>query len=715
MADALRLSFPEPDIALLEFDVPGKSVNVLSHSVLEEFSAQLDALESRGNVAGLVIGSAKPTGFLAGADIREFVASLQSGNTDVVAMCQFGQNLFRRLATMPFVTIAAIHGVCLGGGAELSAWCDRRVMTLDDRTEYGCPEVKLGLFPGWGGTVRLPRLIGLANAVELITGGESIDARQALTLGLAWDTPAPEQLLASAIRAIRAAKQNDRYLAHREAANRPIAMSPTELSFLGATASALIQRETHGNYPAPQLALEVMLESSSLSLDDALKHEAEGFGRVFGSPVNKALINVFFLTERAKKPPAGLTSEAAPAKLQQVGVVGAGIMGAGIAAANVKRELATTLVDASAPALEKGMREVMQDIAYDKKTKRPDPARALRLGAKLYSSTTTESLSACDLVVEAIVENPNAKQQLYTQLENIVRAEAVIASNTSTIPITRLAKSLQHPERFCGIHFFNPVRRMKLVEIIRGEQTSDATLATAVAYARQIGKFAIVVKDSPGFLVNRLLSPYLNASLSLIHDGVNIRDIDKAALKFGMPIGPIALYDMVGLDTAFHAGKTMYDAFPDRFIASPILPALMKTGRLGQKNGLGFYNYQNKRGKAETDPAVEKLLETYVKTRQPLTPEQVTLRLFLPMLLEAARVLEEQIVVDPRDVDIGLIYGLGFPPFKGGLLYWADQLGIAKLQEMVRSVAATGKQFVVPSLMAEMANGGRTFYSLAPA
>jgi 3-hydroxyacyl-CoA dehydrogenase/enoyl-CoA hydratase/carnithine racemase len=710
MASALRLSFPESDIALLEFDLPGKSVNVLSRAVLEELAGHLDALEKRPGLAGLVLISAKPSGFIAGADVREFLAALQSGGGDVAAMSRHGHALFARLSSGPFISVAAINGVCLGGGAELAAWCDLRVMTSDERTEYGCPEVKLGLIPGWGGTVRLPRLVGLANSVELITGGESIDARKAFSLGLAWDVVAPDQLLPAAIRAVRAARKDDRYLADRERASAPVKMSETELAFLGATANAMIQQETHGNYPAPLLALELLLEASSLPVDEALQREAEAFAQVFGTPVNQGLLNVFFLTDRAKKPPAGISETATPRKVSQVGVVGAGIMGAGIAAATVKRELATTLVDSQPAALEKGMREVLEEVAFDKRTRRPDPQRALKLGAKLHSADALASLAHCDLVVEAIVENLDAKQKLYAELEPLLAAVAVLATNTSTIPITKLADGLAHPERFCGIHFFNPVRRMKLVEIIRGAKSSDDTLATAAAYARQIGKFAIVVKDGPGFLVNRLLSPYLSSALELINDGVSIKEIDKASLKFGMPIGPIALYDLVGLDTAFYAGKTMYEAYPDRFIASPIIPSLMKAGRLGRKNGLGFYGYQNKKQKAETDPAAEAILAQYVKTKRNLSLDEITLRLFLPMLLEATRALEEQVVADPRDVDTGLIYGLGFPPFKGGLLAWADTIGSAKLLEMVQSLQGTSKSLAPTKLLQDMAAANRKFY-----
>lgn len=705
---SLNLSFPEPDIAELTFDLPGKSVNVLGHEVLAELAQHLDELAQRKDLAGLIISSAKPGSFIAGADVREFVVLASAPPEEVAAMSAKGHALFAKLANVPFVTVAAIHGVCLGGGAELAVWCDRRVMTSDDQTEFGFPEVKLGLFPGWGGTVRTPRLIGLANAVQLITSGEPINAKKAYTLGLACDVVAPDKLQAAAIMAIRDAKENDRYLEDRAASSSPVTMSSTESMFLGATASAMIQQETKGQYPAPMAVLELMMETSSLPVDEALAKEADGFAQIFGSPVNQALINVFFLTDHAKKPPA---IKATPREIKRVGVAGAGIMGAGIASANVKRGVATVLIDASPESLEKGLRGVLEEAAYDKETKQPSGTKAIEVGSHLQSGRSVTSLAECDLVIEAIVENADVKQKFYAELESVLSSQAIMASNTSTIPITRLAQSLKDPSRFCGIHFFNPVRRMKLVEVIRGKLSSDETIATAAAYAKRIGKFPIVVNDSPGFLVNRLLSPYMNAALELITAGVSIKDIDKAAVKFGMPLGPIALYDLVGLDTAFYAGRTMYEAFPERFVASPILPALMKAGRLGQKNGKGFYNYQNKKGKAEPDPDAEKILDAYTRPKGKLSSEQVTLRLMLPMLLEATRVLEEGIVSDIRDVDLGLIYGLGFPPFQGGLLYWADRQGAGKLLALVESMKNDAKSLAPTPLLAEMAATNRKFYA----
>ena len=322
-------------------------------------------------------------------------------------------------------------------------------------------------------------------------------------------------------------------------------------------------------------------------------------------------------------------------------------------------------------------------------------------------------MASSDVVIEAIVENLEVKKSVYAKLEPLMREDAILASNTSTIPITALAADLARPERFCGIHFFNPVRRMKLVEVIRGEKTSDETIATAVQYAKSIGKSPIVVNDGPGFLVNRLLLPYMNESLLLFAEGAEIPDLEKAAKKFGMPMGPITLYDVVGLDTAFYAGRTMWEAFPDRINASPILPALVKAGRLGQKSGKGFFSYDNPKRKGTPDPELANFVEPYKsETTREFTIDEITNRLFLPMLLEATRVLEDRIVRDVRDVDLGLIFGLGFPPFKGGLLHWADTLGAAKILEMLEPFESEGTRLHPTALLQKMAKENTRFYDL---
>jgi 3-hydroxyacyl-CoA dehydrogenase/enoyl-CoA hydratase/3-hydroxybutyryl-CoA epimerase/3-hydroxyacyl-CoA dehydrogenase/enoyl-CoA hydratase/3-hydroxybutyryl-CoA epimerase/enoyl-CoA isomerase len=337
--------------------------------------------------------------------------------------------------------------------------------------------------------------------------------------------------------------------------------------------------------------------------------------------------------------------------------------------------------------------------------------------APLVNATTLDAeFKNCDLVIEAVIENLDAKRQLYARIEPQLAADAILATNTSTIPISRLAEGLKNPQRFCGIHFFNPVRQMPLVEVIRGSKTSDETVATAVAFAKSIGKSPIVVNDGPGFLVNRLLLPYMNEALELLLDGADMQQIEKAAQKFGMPMGPFTLYDVVGLDTAFYAGHVMYEAFPDRVVTSPLLPAMVEAKRLGQKTGVGFYKYAGgKKGKGEPDPTLESVVAPHRRSPQKFNTEQIQNRLFLPMVLEATRILEEKVVRDPRDVDLGLIFGTGFPPFKGGLLFWADQIGAAKIVEMLKPLESLGARAKPTPMLQDLAAKGSGFYSLAGA
>jgi 3-hydroxyacyl-CoA dehydrogenase/enoyl-CoA hydratase/carnithine racemase len=706
----IRLTFPQADVAVLTLDDPKKGANVLSSHVLEELSEQLDVLEKRSDLAGLIIRSGKPGSFIAGADIREFASSFDMPRSQIVEFCHRGRKLFQRLSACPFVTIAAIDGICVGGGAELAIWCDRRIMADDPKTQFGFPEVKLGLFPGWGGTARSSRIVGLANAVELVTSGEGIDGRAAYKMGLASDVVSPDRIQDAAVRLIRAEQKSGQYLGDRKRWSAPIEISETELGFLGVTASAYIQQQTKGHYPAPLAALEVMLSAAGLDIDAACTAEAEGMAAQFGSPVNRALINIFFLADRNKKDPGVDRPGVTPRAIKSIAVIGAGIMGQGIAAANLRRDIPVALTDAVQQAIASAVPKIIEEVSYNKQTKGPDPQRAVKYSALLNATTSDSELAACDLVIEAVVENPEVKRQVFARLGPQLRDDAILASNTSTIPITQLAQRLKRPERFCGIHFFNPVRKMPLVEVIRGRQTSDETVVTAVAYAKSIGKSPIVVNDGPGFLVNRLLLPYMNEALELLLDGAEIAAIDRAAKNFGMPMGPITLFDVVGLDTAFYAGRVVYDAFPERIVVSPVLPVLIKAGRLGQKSGAGFLAYPGGKERGEPDAALKPLLAPMIRGQRKFTEAEITARLFLPMLLEATRVLEDKIVRDVRDVDLGLIYGLGFPPFKGGLLFWADTLGAPRILEMLKPLEALGHRWKPTPMLLEMARSGKKFY-----
>ncbi len=728
MADAsiLSLGYPEEGVAAIAIDNPHKGANVLSQSVLADLERLLDEVDAKAaadGLDGLVIYSAEPRNFIAGADLREFVAKLEqrsaatnpeAADREEVALARRGQKLFGRLSSCPYVTVAAIHGSCMGGGSELAVWCDRRVMAREG-VKFAFPEVKLGIYPGWGGTARTPRIVGLGNAVELVTGGEPVDAHAAAAMGLADDVADKEDIVDAAIRLIRAEKRTPQYLCDRERWKGPVPIGDMELAFLGATASAYIQGQTKGHYPAPLVALELMLGAAGVDLDTACEMEAEGFDEVFGTPVNRSLLNVFFLQDRNKKQ----APRPKPDQLRHtVGVVGAGVMGQGIAAAAAKRGVAVVIGDASHEAAARGVQGVLTEASYNKKTKGPDAEKAIELAPAVRPADTGDDYSVADIVVEAIFEDADAKRALYSEVEPRMKPGAILCTNTSTIPVTELARDLARPEEFCGLHFFNPVRRMPLVEVIRGEQTSDATVAAAQLYARQIGKSPIVVADGPGFLVNRVLMPYMNEALLLVQEGASLKKVDRVAEAFGMPMGPITLYDTVGLDVAVHAGVVMRAAFPDRVAGSEVLPAMVEAGRLGQKNGRGFYDHApDKRGKSgasKTRPKPSDEAQAIVgrfRTADEPTGD-LTDRLLLPMLLEATRIIEDGIVEDVRDVDLGLIYGIGFPPHKGGLFFWADTIGAAEIMKRLEPLAELGARYQPTELLMEVAASNGKFYDL---
>jgi 3-hydroxyacyl-CoA dehydrogenase/enoyl-CoA hydratase/3-hydroxybutyryl-CoA epimerase/3-hydroxyacyl-CoA dehydrogenase/enoyl-CoA hydratase/3-hydroxybutyryl-CoA epimerase/enoyl-CoA isomerase len=713
MADGsiFQLESPAPDVAVITINDPHKGANVLSRAALAALEEHLGALEKRSNLAGLLIRSTKPGNFIAGADLREFLADIDAPDEQVAELSRRGQQLFARLSKTPFVTIVAIEGLCVGGGAELAVWCDRRIMAATSETGFGFPEVKLGLFPGWGGTARTPRIIGLGNAIELITGGENVDAKTAYAMGLADEVvqrPGAEALLNAAIRMVRAEQQTKQYLEDRKRWSAPISISDTELGFLGATASAYIQGQTKGHYPAPLAALELMLGAAGVDVDTACAMETEGFTPLFGSAINRALLNVFFLRDQNKKAGAGVGT---PRDVRNASVIGAGVMGQGIAAANIKRGFPVALGDMSADAVARGVQGVLTEASYSRETKAPDAAKALELAPLINGTVSDAELSHADLVIEAIYENAAAKKALYERLEPLLPAHGVLCTNTSTIPINELSAGLTRPEQFCGLHFFNPVRQMPLVEVIRGTATSDDTVATAVAYARRIGKSPIVVNDGPGFLVNRVLLPYMNEALLLLEEGATIKQVDRAAIGFGMPMGPIALYDTVGLDVALHAGGVMAAAFPDRVAPSSILPAMAEAGRIGKKVGRGFFDYGGKRGdKSQESPEAQAIIAKHRRGEKMFTPEELTERLMLPMLLEATRVLEDGVAANVRDVDLALIYGIGFPPFRGGLFFWADSLGAAAIVEKLKAYNSLGERFKATKTLKAAADRDGKFY-----
>ncbi len=705
---ALRLEMLDGSIALVTIDQPGSRANTLGQAVLGELETMIAQLRARSDLRGLIFKSGKPGMFIAGADLRELGSAPQ--NPDLARkLVKRGHDLIAAIESLPYPTVAAIEGACMGGGLELALGFDYRVASTHPKTELGLPETKIGLIPGWGGTQRLTRLIGPSLAAEMICTGEAANAVRARQIGIVFDAVPPERLQTEAVRLLHEAQRSQEWKTMRKRKQQPVGLSEEQLSFTFAVARAQVLAKTRGQYPAPPAALEAIAKGCNLTLEEGLKIEAEQFAQLVGSLISRNLIAVFFLTQRLQKDPGLGEASVQPKTVKQVGVLGAGTMGSGIALAHIRRDIPVVMLDKVPAALERGVAGIAKFLLDRATSDRMSPDEAAAALARLSTSMTFNALADREVVIEAITENEEAKVNTYRQLQNVLRPGAILASNTSAISITRMAKSVEHPENFAGMHFFNPVDRMKLVEVIRGEKTSEETVATLVALARRIGKTPIVVGDCPGFLVNRILFPYLNESLVLLQEGASPRAIDKAATDFGMPMGPITLHDLVGLNTSMHAGHVINSAFADRAAPTRILEELVAVGRLGPDSGAGFYSYA-KGSRGVDDPALEPILAKCRTDRRQISKEDITDRLFFPMLTEASRVLSEGIVRDPGDVDVGLILGIGFPPFRGGILRWADSLGLAKVLEKLKPYEHLGARFHPTEQMRKLAAEGKGFY-----
>jgi 3-hydroxyacyl-CoA dehydrogenase/enoyl-CoA hydratase/3-hydroxybutyryl-CoA epimerase/3-hydroxyacyl-CoA dehydrogenase/enoyl-CoA hydratase/3-hydroxybutyryl-CoA epimerase/enoyl-CoA isomerase len=543
----------------------------------------------------------------------------------------------------------------------------------------------------------------------MIAAGETVNAQKAYSLGIVVDVVSSERLFDAAVELIKEEQKRGSWRDARKRKQQPVGLSEDQKSFTFAVARGGVMAKTKGQLPAPLAAVDAIEKGCNLALDEGLKVETACFVPLAGGTVSRNLIAVFFMTQRLQKDPGVAEATIKPRPVQKVGVIGAGIMGSGIAGAHIRKGVPVTMLDAIPAALEKGVGNITKVMQTRIEIGRMTPPEMLAALGKLNTAEKLTALADRDVVVEAVIENEATKTALYRELQSTLKPDVILASNTSTISITRMAESWPKPENFAGMHFFNPVDRMQLVEVIRGKKTGDETVVTLVALAKQIGKTPIVVKDCPGFLVNRILFPYLNESLVLLEEGAGPRELDKAALAFGMPMGPITLNDVVGLDTSLYAGKVIEDAFKDRMVSSRILDDLVKAGRLGQKSGAGFYSYA-KGSRGVDDPAFAAMLDKVRRDKRQIGAEEITDRLFLPMLTEASRVVEEGIVREPGDVDMGLILGTGFPPARGGILRWADNLGLAKVLEKLKQYEKLGPRFQATPLMKRLAAEGKGFY-----
>lgn len=706
-ATALSFSLFQPDIALIELRVPDGRDSWSPAAIPDELACLLDDLTTRSNLVGLII--ALSTGRNACADeayLHPLSSMVDSSPEDIAARSQASRTVLARLSECPFVTAAAVDGSCLGWAAELACWCDIRVAAERPETRIGFPDVELGLVPAWGGTVRIPRLVGLGNAIRMIAEGDSLDARRALKNGLINAVAPREGLIDATANLVRTVHADEGYLDRRRQHRLPLAVDDVEQSYPRQTADLSIDPHRSETPCAASVACELLFASAACASGEVGRLESEAVAQLVGSPVHRGLRNAVALQQRNQRD-GGTETQAETQRIDSVGVIGAGIMGAGIATANLDVQIPVVMTDASSSALSHGIQTVLEQEFHDYESDAaPDTL--------LTGSEQESDVAACDLVIETVVENMEVKRRIYDRLEPNLAPHTILTSNTSTLPITELAERLAKPERFCGLHFLNPVRERRLVEVIRGPKSSEPTVATVVAYVKSLGKMPIVVSDGPGFLINRLLCAYLNEAQELLCQGVPMADIDRAAESFGMRLGPIQVYDLIGIDTAFYAGRSMWDAFPQRIGLLPLIPAMVKRSRLGRKTVLGFHRYDTPDGPPIPDPEMEALIERYVRRRVDVDQATITARLFLAMLLEATRVLESGVVGDARDIDTGVVYGLGFPQFRGGIMFWGDTLGAAQILEMIRPLEALGPRFQATDWLIDRAKAGRKFYEDEP-
>jgi 3-hydroxyacyl-CoA dehydrogenase/enoyl-CoA hydratase/3-hydroxybutyryl-CoA epimerase len=709
---AFRYEVGGGGLATLTFDCPGRRVNVFDRSTLAELESRIGELAGRGDLRCLVLVSGKPGGFIAGADVELIAGVVDLAEAE--AGVRAGQRVFAAWEALPFPTVAAISGACMGGGTELALASTWRVAADRPETRIGLPETRLGILPAWGGSTRLPRRVGLAAALDVILAGQSLAAKAAFRIGLV-DALLPAAGFRGHLRDFARDVVEGRAGAGRRAGGKGtrgrrtgglgrllLERNPLGRSIVFGQARRRTLAKTGGHYPAPLAALEVVRTGLARGPAAGFAAEVEAGARLAVAPVAKNLIHLFQLTERAKKRPAAAGARPVTA----AAVVGAGAMGGGIAQLIAHQAaVPVRLKDIDPGALSRGVAHaaaLFAGLAAKRRLDRPEAARRLALVRPTLDYT---GFGRADLVVEAIVEQLAAKRRVFAELAAAAPAGAVLASNTSSLSIDSIAGDLPHPERVVGMHFFNPVHRMPLVEVIAGARTAPEAVATVVDFARRLGKTPIRVRDGPGFLVNRLLGFYSIEALHLLGEGYRIEDVDGAMTAWGMPVGPLALTDEVGVEVAVEVAHILHDAYADRLPLPPWLDRPVADGRLGRKSGRGFYAYRDgeRRG---ADPAVYELVGPAPRIARP-DRRYLVERMVLPTVAEAARCLAEGVVDGAGDLDLALVLGTGFPPFRGGLCRWADGEGLpALLATLERFTAAVGDRYRPPAALREVAAAG---------
>jgi 3-hydroxyacyl-CoA dehydrogenase/enoyl-CoA hydratase/3-hydroxybutyryl-CoA epimerase len=657
--------------------------------------------------------------FIAGADIRELQTI--ATRSDALAKAQAGQRLFQRLATLPMPTIAVIDGACMGGGLEFALACTYRIVSDEDKTSLALPEVTLGIIPGWGGTQRLPRLIGVTAALDMILSGKPVNARKAVKLGLA-DGCSARAFLPGAVRAFLAEALtpigSTAIVARRPHGWRRQLLegNPAGRLLLFRTASAQLVRKTRGLMPAPLSALAVVRETISHELESGLEIEAEHFADLATTPSCKALIDCFFANELARKEGVlskGVAEGKSEARPLHAAVLGAGVMGGGIAWAFANHGMPVRLKDLAWEAVAKGLKTAHDYDQQLVRIRKLTPAAANQSMLRISGTLDYRGFSAIDVVVEAVVEDLAIKRKVLAELEGGIRDDCLVCTNTSSLSVSAMAEAMRHPDRLVGMHFFNPVNRMPLVEVVPGQRTSPACVAEVAGLVRRLGKTAVVVKDCPGFLVNRILLPYLNEAARLLEDGAGLAEIDRVIYDFGMPMGPFTLSDDVGLDVGYKVAKILAAHYGERMkVADALRIAYEEMHLLGTKGGRGFYLHDGKEAlpNQELINRVAAASGRHPAHGSPIASDDIRDRCLLIMVNEAVRCLEEQVVAKPAILDLAMIMGTGFPPQRGGLLHYANQLGSRFVADRLKQLSdRCGSRFAPCQTIIDLAREGSPF------
>ncbi len=714
---AFSLEVLDNGVGIIRIDVPNESMNVLKAEFADQIEAVFSDVKANGSIQGLVVTSGKDNSFVAGADVK--VLDACETELDVKQIAQTGQVLFDKIEGMKMPVIAAIHGPALGGGLELAMACHGRVVSDSDKTVLGLPEVQLGLLPGSGGTQRLPKLVGLQKALDMMLTGKQLRAKQALKAGLVDDMVPQSILLETAVNMALKGKPK------RKAKKQPLMTKLLENNPFGRKvlfdqAGKQVMRQTKGNYPAPLRIIECIRTGVEMGYRKGLEIEAQRFSELCMTSESKALRSIFFATTEMKKETGVEGVE--PDEVLKAGVLGGGLMGGGIAFVTTNKAKVPARIKDIA---HEGIRNAFK-YSYDilnKKVKRRfmTNAQMQKQLSLLSAGTDYVGFKDCDIIVEAVFEDLDLKQKMVADIEANCSENTVFASNTSSLPIRNIAAKAERPENVIGLHYFSPVDKMPLVEVIATEQTSDKTISTTVEFARRQGKTPIVVKDEAGFFVNRILGLYMNEAANIAMEGEPVENIDKALTKFGFPVGPMTLLDEVGIDVGSKVSAILFDAFGERFSAPAAMEKLTNDDRKGKKNQKGFYLYGKaaqpslmdkitfkKKGK-QVDESVYRVLG--VTPASKYSTDEIAQRCVVQLLNEAARCLDDGIVRNPRDGDIGMIFGTGYPPFQGGPFRYMDSFGIANLVSVLKEYQAKfGDRFEPAPLLVKMAEDGKTFY-----